>query len=123
MTPTTAPTAIDLLMELDRMGIRTTLKGQRISLQPASRAPAERLAQVRELKPELTALLAEPRRRWREQAGRLLARAGDTSDREDLQHIFDEREAIASADGGQDDHHAGQLAYETLKNHLREEAT
>jgi len=114
MNMATAQTAIDLLVELDRLGVSVTLKGGRISLQPASRVPGDLLAVVRERKADLLALLADPRRRWREQAAALVSAVADQAHREDLQHLFDEREAIASVDGGLDDDHAGQLAYQEL---------
>jgi hypothetical protein len=114
----TAPAAADLLVELDRLGICATLRGDRISLQPASLLPPGLLAAARDRKSDLSGLLADPRRRWREQAEALVAGyVGE--DREDLLHLFDEREAIASIDGGLDDHHAGQMAYETLRSHLQ----
>lgn len=62
-----------------------------------------------------------PRLCWRRQAQALIGPRSD-EEREDLLHLFDEREAIASIDGGQDEDHAGRLAYDTLKNHLREES-
>jgi hypothetical protein len=120
MTTMATKTAADLLVELDRLGIQATLKGERIGLQPASRLPADMLARVRDLKPELTALLTEPRRRWQEQTLTLLATVAGEEVREDLQHAFQEREAVGSVDGGLDDHQAGRLAYETLIAHLKE---
>jgi len=115
----TVTTATAILVELDRLGIRASIRANRISLRPASRIPAELLEEVCGAAAELMALLENPRRRWREQAEALIAGRTD-EDREDLLHLFDEREAIASADGGLDDHHAGQLAYDTLRSHLRE---
>ena len=117
----TATTATPLLVELDRLGVQSSIKANQISLRPASLIPAELLEEVCGSAAELMALLENPRRRWREQAEALIAGRPD-GDRQDLLHLFDEREAIASIDGWQDDHHAGQLAYESLKNHLREEA-
>jgi hypothetical protein len=114
MTTTTAPRAIDLLVELNRLGVIVTLKGDRIGLQPASRVPAEMLTAVRDHKVELLDLLADPRCRWKEQAEALLAAVDDPDLREDLRHIFDEREAIVSVDGGLGDDEAGRLAYEQL---------
>jgi hypothetical protein len=115
---TTTPTTT-ILVELDRLGIRTSIKANQVSLRPASRVPAELLEDVCESAAELMTLLADPRRRWREQAEALIAGYPE-DDRADLLHLFDEREAIASIDGGQDDQYAGQLAYETLKNHIQE---
>ena len=120
MTTMATKTAADLLVELDRLGVQAMLKGERISLQPASSVPAELIAQVRDLKPELAALLAAPRRRWREQTVALLAAVTDEEVRGDLQAFFDEREAVASVDGGQDDDHAGRLAYEAIGARLEE---
>jgi len=65
--------------------------------------------------------LVDPIPRWREQAEALVAGHPD-EDREDLLHLFEEREAIASVDGGQDDYRAGRLAYEALNHRLREQA-
>ena len=115
----TATTATALLVELDRLGVRSSIKANQISLRPASLIPTELLEEVCGSAAELMALIENPRRRWREQAEALIAGRPD-EDREGLLHLFDEREAIASIDGGLDDHQAGQLAYETLKNHLRE---
>jgi len=117
----TVTTATELLVELDHLGVQSSIKANQISLRPASLIPAELLEEVCGSAAELMALLENPRRRWREQAEALIAGRPD-GDRQDLLHLFDEREAIASIDGWQDDHHAGQLAYESLKNHLREEA-
>jgi hypothetical protein len=114
MTTTTAPTAADLLVELDRLGVHATLKGDRISLQPASSVPADLLSAVRDHKAELLDLLADPRCRWKEQANALLTTGEDRALREELQTIFDEREAIASVDGGLGDNEAGRLAYGQL---------
>lgn len=118
MTITTTSTAIDLLVELDRLGVCATLKDSRISLQPASRVPADLLAAVREGRSHLATLLADPRRRWKEQAHSLLAAVDSPALREDLQHLFGEREAIGSVDGGLDDDLAGQLAYRELSARL-----
>ena len=117
----TASTPTALLVELDRLGVQSSIKADQISLRPASLIPGELLEEVCGSTAELMVLLENPRRRWREQAEALIARYTD-EDHEDLLHLFDEREAIASIDGGQDDHHAGQLAYEALKDHLREDA-
>ena len=114
MTTATAPRAVDLLVELDRLGVHATLKGDRIGLQPASRVPADLLSAVRDHKAELLVLFADPRRRWKEQAESLLAAVGAPGLRDDLRHIFDEREAIASVDGGLSDDEAGRLAYQQL---------
>ena len=117
----TATAATELLVELDRLGIRSSIKADQISLRPASMIPGELLEEVCGSAAELMVLLKNPRRRWREQAEALIVGYPD-KDHENLLHVFDEREAIASIDGGQDDHHGGQLAYETLCNHLREDA-
>jgi len=114
MTMTTAPRASDLLVELDRLGVTVTLKGGRISLQPASRVTPDVLAAVRACRADLVTLLSDPRRRWKEQAEALLTTLDDPALREDLRHIFDEREAIASVDGGLGDDEAGRLAYEQI---------
>lgn len=114
MTITTAPRAIDLLVELDRLGISVAPKGDRIGLRPASRIPADLLAAVRDHKTDLVSMLADPRRRWKEQSESLLTTVDDPDLREDLRHIFDEREAIASVDGGLGDDEAGRLAYQQL---------
>jgi hypothetical protein len=118
MTITTALTAADLLVELDHLGVSATLKGGLISLQPASSVPPDLIAAIRECRADLAALLAEPRRRWREQAEALLATVADPAHRADLQHLFDEREAIASVDGGLDEDRAGQLAYREVIAHV-----
>jgi len=118
MTTATTPTAADILVELDHRGILIAVKGEHLSLQPGSKVPAWLMEVVQQLKADLMALLAAPRRRWREQAEALIAGHPD-DDREDLLHLFDEREAISSVDGGQDDHHAGQLAYQQVLSELR----
>jgi hypothetical protein len=56
---------------------------------------------------------------WRAMAEKLIKDRPEL-DEEELLHIFDEREAVASLDGGLDDHSAGRTAYETLQNHLKE---
>ena len=120
MTPTAAITAVGVLVNLGRLEVRVAAKGDRISLRPASRVTPDLLETVRDHKHELLVVLAEPRRRWREQAVALLRMLSDPALHEDLLHLFDEREAIASVDGGLGDHHAGLLAYRTLLNHTRE---
>jgi hypothetical protein len=114
MTKTAVSSSAGLLVELDRKGVSATLKGGLISLQPASSVYPDLLAAIRERKADLLALLADPRRRWKEQAAALLATVADSTLREDLRHLFDEREAIASVDGGLDDYRASQLAYQEL---------
>ena len=114
MTTMIVSTVPDLLVELDRLGVRATLKGGRISLQPASLIPPDLLVVIRERKTDLTALLAEPRRRWRAQAQELLAPVTAPAIREDLLYLFDEREAIASVDGRLNDDLTGELAYREL---------
>jgi hypothetical protein len=114
MTTMIVSTAPDLLVELDRLGVRAALKGGRISLQPASLIPPGLLVVIRERKTDLAALLAEPRHRWRTQAQALLAPVTAPALREDLLYLFDEREAIASVDGRLSDDLAGELAYREL---------
>jgi hypothetical protein len=114
MTTLIVSTTADLLVELDRLGVRATLKGGRISLQPAGLIPPDLLVVARERKTDLAALLTEPRRRWRAQAQALLAPVTDLALREDLLYLFDEREAIASVDGHLSDDLAGELAYREL---------
>ena len=108
-----ALTATMLLVELDRLGVRVSIKTHRISLRPASRIPAELLEHACESAAELMTMIENPRRRWRMQAEVLVA--GHTDDiREDLLHVFDERESIAAIDGGLGDEEAGRLAYEQV---------
>jgi len=118
MTVTTTPTAADVLIELHQRGIEITIRGDRFGLRPKGKAPEWLKGVMRQLRPELTDLLSDPRRRWKEQGDALLATVDDPAPREDLQHIFDEREAIASVDGGLDDDRAGQLAYRELAARL-----
>lgn len=113
MTASVAMTPPELLVELERLGVTVTLRGDRLSLRPASVVPADLLAAVREQKPELIVLLADPRTRWRSQAEAVLADLDDER-RADLLELFAEREAIASVDGGLDDDTAGHLAYHWL---------
>ena len=114
MSAATAPTAVDLLVELDRLGVNVTLKGDWISLKPTSRIPDDLATILREQRADLAALLTDPRRRWKQQAVAILITVDDPDLREGLGHVFDEREAIASVDGGLDDDRAGQLAYREL---------
>ncbi len=118
MTIATTPSAADLLVELDRLGVSVTLKEGRISLQPASRVPSDMLAAVRNHKGNLVTLLADPRRRWRLQAESVLANVVDPDLHECLQHLFDEREAIAVVDGKLCENEAGRLAYEQVLSEL-----
>jgi len=114
MTTMIVSTAPDLLVELDRLGVRAALKDGRISLRPAGLIPSGLLVAIRERKTELATLLSEPRRRWRAQARALLAPVTAPAVREDLLYLFDEREAIASVDGRLSDDLAGELAYREL---------
>jgi len=120
MTAVTTPSAADVLVELHQRGIEITIRGEQFGLRPKGKAPDWLKAVMRQVRAELTALLADPRRRWQEQVRVLLSTVDNPAVCEDLIHLFEEREAIASVDGGQDDHHAGQLAYETLIAHLKE---
>lgn len=120
MTTDTTFNAASVLFELDRHGIKIAVKGDRLSLQPGSKVPAWLMEIIRQRKAGLLTIVADPRRRWRSQAEALIA-SRSADDHEDLLHVFDEREAIASVDGGLDDDYAGQLAYITLKNHIQED--
>ena len=120
MTPATIPAAAELLVKLGRLDVRVAIEAGRVRLHPASRIPRELLEDLCAHKGELLAMLSDPRQRWRSQADVLVADV-PADDREDLLHLFDEREAIASVDGGLDDHDAGRLAYDTLCDHLREQ--
>ncbi|MCG3180933.1 MAG: hypothetical protein BIFFINMI_03298 [Phycisphaerae bacterium] len=117
MTGTTTVSPAELLVELERLGVTVTLRGERLSLRPGSVVPADLLEAVREQKPELIVLLADPRTRWRTQAETVLAEHIDI-DRADLLDLFAEREAIASVEGGLDDDTAGRLAYHWLLTRL-----
>ena len=119
MPDLTVMTAPALLVELDSLGGQASIKAGQISLRPASQLTDELLERARGAATDLMLLLADPRCRWREQAVVLVAGRPD-GDHEELLHVFDEREAIASFDGGQEADRAGELAYETLKDHLRE---
>lgn len=119
MNITTTSVATELLVELAHIGVEASVKGERISLQPASRLSAEHFSFLCTCKAELMELLENPRLRWRSQAEALVVNV-PAHDREDLLDMFDEREAIASVDGELDDHHAGQVAYKALLTHLRE---
>jgi hypothetical protein len=110
--------AARLLVELDRLGVHVRIKGDRLSLRPASRIPPELLGAVRPCKAQLMALLAEPRRRWRGQAKVMVTQAAEPNRHSDLLMVFDEREAIAAVDGGLDDGAAGRLAYEQTRSEL-----
>ena len=117
MITITRPTATELLVELERLGVTATVRGDRISLRPASIVPAELLAAVREQKSALMAVLADPQARWQSQAEVLVADL-DGDRRADLLELFTEREAIASVDGGVDEDTAGHMAYQWLLTRL-----
>jgi hypothetical protein len=114
MTTATTPTAAALLVELHQRGIEISIRGDRFGLRPKGKAPGWLKGVMRQLRAELMDLLSDPRRRWKEQAEALLTTVDDTDLREDLRHVFDEREAIASVDGGLGDDEAGRLAYRQL---------
>jgi hypothetical protein len=118
MTPTTMMSPAELLVELDRLGVVAALRGDRISLRPASVVPANLLGAVREQKPRLMELLVDPDARWRSQAEALLSRLADAEPRGELLEAFDERRAIAAVDGGLDEDRAGRLAYRELVTRL-----
>ena len=120
MTTVTIPSAADILVELHHRGIEISVLDEHFVLRSKGKAPDWLKAIIRQLRTELIDLLADPRRRWHEQVRVLLSTVDNPAVCEDLLHLFDEREAIASVDGGLDDHHAGQLAYETLVAHLKE---
>jgi hypothetical protein len=119
MTAVTTPSAAEILVELDLRGIQVAVRGDRFSLRPKGAAPEWLKTVMRQLRAELASLLADPRRRWREQAEALVALHPD-EDREDVLHFFHEREAIAALDGGLNDHDAGCLAYQALRAALKE---
>jgi hypothetical protein len=119
MTVTADRTPAEVLLDLDARGIVIDMASDRLRLRPTPLLSREVIDQAQACRLGLMSLLADPRRRWREQAATLIA-AYPREPQEDLLHVFDEREAIASMDGCLDDHEAGQLAYDTLCNHLRE---
>jgi len=121
MPSLTAPNVTAILVDLDRLGVQASTRAGQISLRPASRVPAELLEDVCDLAAEMMTLLADPRCRWRQQAEALIVGHPD-DDREDLLHLFDEREAIASIDGNLDDDDAGRLAYGELASRLAMES-
>lgn len=108
----------DLLVELHCLGVQAAIVGDGLSLRPASRIPQALLEAARAAKPDLMGLLTDPRRRWRVQAEALVGAVTDDDLRHDLLETFDEREAIASVDGGLDDEAAGRLAYEVVLQEL-----
>jgi predicted transcriptional regulator len=114
MTTATVPTAADVLVELHQRGVEVYIRGDRFGLRPKGKAPDWLKDVMGQLRAELTDFLSDPRRRWKEQAEASLTTVNDPDLREDLRHIFDEREAIASVDGQLGDHEAGRLAYEQL---------
>ena len=114
MTTATTPTAADILVDLHQRGVEVYIRGDRFGLRPKGKAPDWLKGVLKQLRAELTGLLSDPRRRWKEQAEALLTTVDDPDLREDLRHIFDEREAIASVDGGLGDDEAGRLAYRQL---------
>ena len=114
MTTATTPTVADILVELHRRGVEISVRGDRFGLRPKGKAPDRLKGIIRQLRVELTDLLSDPRRRWKEQAEALLTTVDDPALREDLRHVFDEREAIASMDGDLGDDEAGRLAYEQI---------
>ena len=114
MTTATIPNAADVLVELHQRGIEISVRGSQFSLRPPGKAPDWLKGVMRQLRAELTELLTDPRRRWKEQAEAVLTTVENPALREDLRHIFDEREAIASVDGGLGDDQAGRLAYEQV---------
>ena len=118
MTPETSLAPAELLVELHRLGVRAAIKCDALSLRPATRVSPSLLEAVRVSKAEIMALLADPRRRWRVQAEAVIGKVEGRDLRQDLLDVFDEREAIASVDGGMGDDAAGQLAYETLLQEL-----
>ena len=122
MTAVTTPSAADILVELDLRGIQVSVRGDLFGLRPRGKAPAWLKEVMRQLRAELVGLLADPRRRWREQAEALIA-MHPHGDRDDLLHVFDEREAIAALDGGLNDQDAGRLAYQTLQSWMKERET
>ena len=106
-----------LLVELAHIGVEASVKGDRISLHPASRMSPELLACLCTRKAELMQLLLNRRLRWRSQAETLIADVA-ADDPEDLLYTFAEREALAAIDGGLDDETAGRLAYQQVVSEL-----
>lgn len=113
MTVAADRTPAEVLLDLDTRGIVIDVFGERLRLRPTPLVTDEVVGQVQACKSRLMSLLAGPRRRWRAQAEALIT-SRPPARHEDLLHIFDEREAIASVDGGLTDHEAGGLAYEEL---------
>jgi hypothetical protein len=110
----TARTPAEVLIELHLRGICITLTDGHVSLEPSAKASSPLLEAVHRHESMLREMLSNPRRRWKEQTETLLAPVTDLAIREDLLHLFDEREAIASLDGCQSDDLAGELAYREL---------
>ena len=119
MSIITTSTIAELLIELAYIGVEVSAKDDRISLIPASRLSADCLSFISACKPELMALLQDPRQRWQDQARELLKNL-PAEDREYLLEAFIEREAIAAVHGELDDHLAGQVAYKFLLAHIQD---
>ena len=77
MTSETSLAPVELLVQLNRLGVRVAAKGEALSLRPASRAPPPLLEEVRASKAEILALLATPRRRWILQATATIEKIDD----------------------------------------------
>jgi hypothetical protein len=96
---------VDAICASGRRGIEPHRRNRRNVSAPAANPPDE---------VGLATSPTAPRSRWREQAEALLATVDDPDLREDFRLVYDEREAIASVDGGLGDDDAGRLAYAEL---------
>ncbi len=89
MTPSPV---LDLLAELDALGVRIEAAGERLRYWPREKAPAPLVARLKSCKAELLALLAT-----RKTAGRLLEVVATWP--ADWRELWEERAGIAEYDG------------------------
>jgi len=107
------PTAIELLAELDRLGVSVAVKGDRIGLRPATRVPPELLEIIRSCRSQMMDLLSGPRQT---PTPRMLPADLPA----DWHFLWDERAAITAYDGGLTREHAEAAALADILARMQE---
>ncbi len=104
-----------VLSDLDRKGIRLSVRGDRLIVNAPRGVLTEQLKSIlRQLKPELLELLTDPTI-WARRASALLSDVEDASVRADLRELFEHRAAVAEYDGEQNRGVAERIAYRELR--------
>ena len=111
--------AIEIIAEVERMGIRLRRCGDRIQCKPTGRLTNELRERMRKHKGDLLGLLAGPGI-WAQAAAAILATVADDDQRADLRYLFEERAGICEYEGNLSRVDAERIGYECLLRAMTE---